>query len=100
MGAETFFQTGRGKTPKEAFAGARAQAAYEHGHGGYSGTLAEKTDFVLIDVPQGVDPKRYANQLIEDADERVDDKWGPAGCVFLREENGENVYLFFGWASS
>lgn len=45
MGANQFEQVGRGKTAKEAFSAAREQAQWEHGHGGYSGTLAEKDSF-------------------------------------------------------
>ena len=95
MGATTFSVTFPGKTAKEAFAAARTDAQYQHGHGGYSGTIAEKNDFVMIKLPDGVDPRAYANQLIECQDERIDDKWGPAGCIAL--PNGK--FLFFGWAS-
>ncbi len=96
MGADTFWNRANGATAKEAFAAAVAEAKYESGHGGYSGTIAEKRSFVMITVPEGTDPSDYANKLIEEADPRVDDKWGPAGCISL----GEGKYLFFGWASS
>jgi hypothetical protein len=113
VGAQEFFQIGRGKTPQEAFDSAHDQAAYDYGHAGYTGTLAEKGGFTMITVPPGIPPKRYARLLVENALEdplitpelkpkfredfiEVDDKWGPAGCIKLNE--GE--YLFFGWASS
>ena len=54
MGAQTFVAVGKGKTMKEAFASAHEQAAWEHGHGGYTGTIAEKHDAVEFRVPKGV----------------------------------------------
>ena len=96
MGAESFVETGKGKTASEAFNYAVGQAQYEHGHGGYSGTLAEKHDFVMISLPENENAQAYAYDLIEKGDERIDDKWGPAGCIDL----GDGKYMFFGWASS
>jgi hypothetical protein len=96
MGADTFFNTVTGKTANEAFKNIVADAQYEHGHGGYTGTIAEKGSFVMINLPKGQDAREYANKLIDDCDPRVDDKWGPAGCIEVKK--GE--FLFFGWASS
>ena len=96
MGACDFSSIGKGKTAQEAFSDARSEAQWEHGHGGYTGTIAEKYDFVVIDVPEGYTPTQYASKLMEDDDERISDKWGPAGCVKL----GEDRWLFFGYASS
>ena len=96
MGADTFTQQSMGKTAREAFESAREAARYEHGHSGYSGTIAEKDGFVEIPLPDGVKASDYAEQLIDDDDSRIEDKWGPAGCI----KTGNNEYLFFGWASS
>lgn len=96
MGADVFFQDGRGTTAKEAFVDARDRAAWDHGHAGYTGTLAEKHEYVTIKCPEGVNPREYAEGLINKSDPRIDDKWGPAGCIKLEE----GKYLFFGWASS
>lgn len=107
MGACTFTDVAKGSTAKEAFENATSDARYEHGHGGYTGTIAEKHSFTIIPFtsPSGAEkgtPEfrkevgRYADQLIEDDDYRVTDKWGPAGCIDL----GNGEYLFFGWASS
>jgi hypothetical protein len=96
MGAQAFEVIAKGQTARIAFMAAVEAAAYEYGHGGYSGSLAEKSAFVTIDVPKGTDPVTYARKLIDDGDDRVDDKWGPAGCIELAP--GE--FLFFGWASS
>lgn len=104
MGAETFFETAYGKDAKEAFASAVEEAAYEYGHGGYTGSLAEKSSFTVIPFDSGnldITPEEYAELLIEKSDLRVDDKWGPAGCIELpSEKEGERHFLFFGWASS
>lgn len=96
MGACTFFVTQSGKTAEQAFQLAVEQARYEYGHGGYTGTIAEKSKFKVIPCPKDKDPMEYADELLENNDPRVDDKWGPAGCVQVEE----NRYLFFGWASS
>jgi len=96
MGAADFSCRARGKTAKEAFASAVLDAQYESGHGGYTGTIAEKYSFVMIQPTDGESPEDCANRLMEADDPRVSDKWGPAGCVRV----GEGEYLFFGWASS
>lgn len=103
MGASDFMAEGRGKTATEAFRAAVDQAAYEYGHGGYSGSIAEKRNFVMIkDTPEQVaaryakeleayprilkqlqngDVRAVAEALIELFDKRIEDKWGPAGCI-------------------
>lgn len=96
MGADVFMVQASGNTPREAFNQACEDAFYMHGHGGYSGTIAEKDSYVLIPLPEDKDPMEYADELIDNEDRRVDDKWGPAGCIKI--EDGQ--YLFFGWASS
>ena len=96
MGAETFFRAAEGRTADEAFRTAKEDARHMHGHGGYSGTIAEKTNFTLIFVPLGKDPRDFANELIDSDDRRISNKWGPAGCIAL----GHGRFLFFGWASS
>lgn len=83
-----------GKTAAEAFDAAVKEAQWEHGHGGYSGTIAEKRSFRLLTVPTGMKPLDYARS--DAALDLVDDKGGPAGCVAL----GPGEWLFFGWASS
>lgn len=101
-GGTTFFTVARGSTAKEAFNDARSDAIHEYKmdndgeYEGYSGTIAEKNNFVMIDLPDGEDPYKYANKLINESDRRIDDKWGPAGCIKL----GAGKFLFFGWASS
>lgn len=98
MGACNFIEHGRGKTPAEAFSAAVQHAQWKHGHVGYSGTLAEKHDFVVIPVPEGekLTPEHYAQALMDANDSRIRDKWGPAGCIHIKDDE----YLFFGRASS
>ncbi len=97
MGASTFLQIGKGKTLHDAFETARDQAAWEYGHAGYTGTLAEKNDYVLISAKPMTEEKAraLAHQLMDKADPRIHDKWGPAGAIRIDTE----TWLFFGWAS-
>jgi hypothetical protein len=95
MGGETFYTIDNGKNAQEAFNNAVNQALYDYGHAGYTGTIAEKNSFVVIDVPEGMEPRDYAHHLIDKSDPRIDDKWGDAGCFDL----GNGEYFFFGWAS-
>jgi hypothetical protein len=98
MGANEFTTIGRGQSADQAFRQARDAAAWEHGHGGYTGTIAEKNSFTVISGPL---PYREASalawRLIEEEDERVDDKWGPAGCIPIRDSD---QFLFFGWSAA
>ena len=150
MGADTFVVVAYGRTADEAFGEAVRSAQYESGHGGYTGTIAEKHDFVVIPgngreaielakrrIEQSkrrlkearakkdrweVEDARaelvrlrefkktlrirmkagdLAHALIELQDPRIDDKWGPAGCVDLTPRlKRKKRFLFFGWASS
>jgi hypothetical protein len=83
MGGTTFQEYAAGTDLSEAFQRARDQAAHEHGHGGYTGSLAEKGDYVVIqrDAVSLDAAYRLAEKLINDDDERISDKWGPAGAI-------------------
>lgn len=103
MGAEVFMDVGRGKTVEKAFNQLVEDARYENGHGGYTGTIAEKTDYksatskVFESKQEAFD---FAEKLMEDGNHWSDDKWGPAAYVSFKDNKGEICYLFFGWASS
>lgn len=102
MGADVFYSQATGRNAQEAFRAAKEEAYWEHGHGGYSGSIAEKGSFVIINLPEGREAFEFADELIENEDPRVDDKWGPAGCIPLGAPKGDDTqgrYLFFGWAS-
>lgn len=99
MGACEFSATAKGKTARDAFQFARAEAQYESGHGGYTGTIAEKHEFVVV----GSAPTIAEAIKVADAhQDEVDDKWGPAGCVRVGEPgpDGLTLFYFYGWASS
>jgi hypothetical protein len=102
MGAETFFARAKGQTAKEAFKSAKSQAEYDYGHRGYTGTIAEKDEFTSIGKTETLDEARQmADKLIDSADHRINDKWGPAGCIETKDpRDGSAMFLFFGWASS
>jgi len=102
MGAEDFYTVSSGKNPEEAFKSAIDETRYECGHRGYTGTIAEKNSFVSCSenvFGSYQEASDYAKNLIDESDDRVDNKWGPAG--YVRFKNGTEVkFLFFGWASS
>jgi len=101
MGADMFITESVGKTAQEAFDRAVERARHDHGHAGYTGTIAEKEGFVFLGLPIDTDPIKYAEDLVNGDDPRIEDKWGPAGCIMYgAEKGGEGKYLFFGWASS
>jgi hypothetical protein len=102
MGADVFFTNASGKTAQEAFDEAVHRARYDWGHAGYSGTLAEKDDFTMIPLPEGEKLSSFTDKLIDECDPRIDDKWGPAGCIQIGvdSDSGRKEFLFFGWASS
>ena len=97
MGACTFGCTARGENAREAFKNAREDAQYENGHGGCSGTIAEKDSFKLVTLSEEElkDRALFHARIDELTDTQFDDKWGPAGAVKLEE----GKYYFFGWAS-
>ena len=100
MGATTFVCEAIGRTAEDAFRNAVRDAVAAHGNAGYTGSIAEKRRFVKIALPEGEDPVVFAYMLLDGRDYRVDNKWGPAGCVELPTEGIERKFLFFGWASS
>jgi len=103
MGAEEFFQIASGKNAKKAFTAASKTAAYEYGHRGYTGSLAEKESFVMVSDKVFDSYKEaydFADQLIENGDEKINDKWGPAGCVQFKDKDSGVKYLFFGLAAA
>lgn len=94
MGSTTFIHERQSeKTAEEAFRSARQEAQYNHGHSGYTGTIAEKHNFIMLPLLDGKTVNETIWHYIEN-DERIDDKWGPAGCI--KTDKG---FTFFGWAS-
>lgn len=106
MGAEQFATYWKGENATEAFQAAREDAQWEHGHGGYTGTIAEKSGFKIIAEARPslskTDARRMVRMLQDMNDPRQDDKWGDAAAIPVAEETGGPVigWVFFGWASS
>ena len=115
MGGTTFETIGEGATAEDAFKTAREQQAWEHGHGGYTGTLAEKPWFQQFDL-KTPDPTAARDALHamgwepdvetlrglllrpQEAERAIavyDEKWGEAVCIPM----GDGRFLFGGWAS-
>ena len=86
MGAAPFDQYADGADPAAAFVTARDEARSENGHS-FSGTIAEKDDYVII-TATAMDPEQAQTlgaDLMHRADPRIDDKWGPAGAIAVRQ---------------
>jgi hypothetical protein len=94
MGATSFGNVGVGANAQEAWERVVGEAREAYGNDPYSGTIATKRKFTLIPVHAGIDPMAHARDLMNNDDPRIEDKWGPAGCVAL----GGNRWYFFGWA--
>ena len=126
MGAEAFVSVSSlCNNADEAYRLVVRDAQYEHGHGGYSGTIAEKSGYYLIPRPHGMRPetiekavwdlfnsydekahkywkRKIAKEVYDTIVEAWDkDKWGPAACMKVTgRATGKNKYMFFGMASS
>lgn len=83
MGADEFVDYAEGIDVREAFDEAVEQARCEFGGGGYTGSLAEKDEVIVIDAPvmSYDDAVELARKLVRDSDPRIDDKYGPAGAI-------------------
>jgi hypothetical protein len=104
MGATTFEVTEvlGDKKIGDVFNNAVENARFAYGHAGYTGTLAEKNEFVVIKDMSG---KTYAEvhaeirRLSADPNCPAYDKWGPAGAITFTREDGKKLATFFGSAS-
>lgn len=94
MGAQDFTNVSQGKDAREAFNAAGDSARYEYGHGGYTGTIAEKHGFRMVDTKvyswaDGWARVRELTDYVDDAEGYLQprhpgfwhDKWGDAGCI-------------------
>jgi hypothetical protein len=114
MGATTFYnkiyvKEKTRENAKKAFIELRDVALHYHGHGGYSGSIAEKDGFTMSRKPKDIPVGTWV-EMVHDFDEEdtsqehyydlksdykiYDDKWGPALCI---ETN--KGFVFCGWAS-
>ena len=123
MGADQYMNAGKGKTADIAFKKVTENARHNHGHSGYSGTIAEKHSMVEFPRPKGMraktvidavqaisrigfdddgNPKtdavqaKYPKLRIAAMFEVYDSKFGPSLAIEL----AKGQYLFAGWASA
>lgn len=115
MGATTFYDESKGDTPRTVFDALVARAQYDHGHSGYTGTIAEKRGFQFYEP--GVSAREFQD-LLENGDPDLrpkvltlsqpqwsgayrtyHDKWGPAVCCLIDPTDVNSGWAFFGWAS-
>ncbi len=100
---------------KDAFHRAQEQAYYDYGHGGYTGTIAEKKSFRMVECDGDTNDKIQA--CYNDYDHFVNDKWDACGCIEITDEiqleklrlgtlneynnyaTGKRCFVFFGTAS-
>ena len=115
MGAEYFseFKIGTYKSANEAFNELLISASYENGHCGYTGSIAEKSYFKMVDLPKRTRLPEFLSKA-DEIDGFWQDKWGPAACVELkgryltevkqkygyRTKKNIRAFFFFGYASS
>lgn len=113
MGAasfETRIRVPKATSDRDAFNQAVESARHENGHGGYSGTIAEKSSFIMIHRARSEkNAQRIVHALMdhgplsiyrEEIRQVVDDKWGAAGAVRFPVDKATDGFIFFGWASS
>ncbi len=102
MASTDFFCSATGKSPEEAFRGAVDEAKWEHGHGGYTGTIAERGMCPLLVLEEAEDREslmRTFHEIMNDRQHPCHDKWsGPVCCSAVKDEPG--TFYFFGYASS
>lgn len=100
MGGTTFETIGKGTDAKAVFASLRDQAQDEDGHGGYTGTIAEKPGFKVI---RQTAMTRKEAQVVAEAEMDKNEKWGPAFAIPICAEGDVSKkvlgWMFFGWAS-
>jgi hypothetical protein len=81
-----------------AFNDAVDKARYDHGHAGYTGTIAEKCGYVVLS-----DKPMLREEAARFVHEKIDgnDKWEPAyACAYSEDGKKVDGWVFFGWASS
>jgi hypothetical protein len=110
MGADSFYNQVKGANASKLFSGEVQNAKYEHGNGGYTGTIAEKSGYTMSRKPKGVKAESWYNRVEDfDSDDKtqkhyhelkhdynvLEDKWGDALCIPIT-----GGFIFCGCASS
>ena len=111
MGSEIFYIKRKGTKSRDLFINAREDAIMENGNSGYTGTIAEKSDYTMSKKPSEIDADKWI-EMIEDFNEEedkekeyyeelksdyeiYDDKWEDALCIPI-----DGGFIFCGFASS
>lgn len=100
MGGERFDTYRKGINLDAVFTAAKEQALYDHGHSGYSGTIAEKPGVQLRNSGSRLTLKEA--QAFADEDSNENEKWGDAFAVEVYAEDRTTLegFILYGWASS
>ena len=83
MGANFFEVESSCENLEEAFQEEVNEALSHYGNGGYTGTIAEKESYIQLSdkVMWADEAETLANKLLEENNEQISDKWGPAGAL-------------------
>ena len=95
MTLKPFIQLVTGESPSRAFDIGTHAARLAFGNGGFSGSLADKGDFVIIRCPKIYEPKTYAEYLLDSQDQRIAEMWSPAGLI----QQGPGAWWAFGFSA-
>ena len=97
MGAQRFFAFRQGKDANNLFWDTVRQASDDDGNGGYTGTIAEKSGFILRS-----DKKFTLKEadVFAASDAEENDKWDHAYALTIRFDDSDEVrgFLFYGYA--
>lgn len=93
MGSDSFTAVGNHPDIAIAFDRAHSEAVHHYGTRGYTGSLAEKHGYTVVTstlhTPEAA--YRLARELMDDDDDRINDKWGPAGAIPLTKVANERT---------
>ena len=79
---------------ESAFSAAKRAALHENGFGGFTGSVAEKNEFVVISehALSAEDADALAERLMRARDGRIADPAGPAGAIPIAEDGSKLLY--------
>lgn len=95
MTLNPFIQLVTGDCHASAFDAGTHAARLQFGNNGFTGTLADKGDFVIIRCPKHYEPKAYAEYLLDSQDQRIAEMWSPAGLIL----QGPGAWWCFGFSA-
>ena len=95
MTLKPFIQLVTGESPERAFDTGTHAARLAFGTNGFTGSLADKGDFIIIRCPKIYEPKAYAEYLLDSQDQRIAEMWSPAGMI----QQGPGAWWSFGFSA-